>query len=74
MSTDAMTRSATVRRAGRAPTVSAAGTVRRALATTPIGELLLVARAGALCEIRLPDRTVGLPRRSVAAGSSSAAR
>jgi methylated-DNA-[protein]-cysteine S-methyltransferase len=37
-------------------------TARRAVTTTPIGELLLVARAGALCEIHLPDAASDAPR------------
>ncbi len=38
-----------------------ATSVRRAVAMTPIGELLLVARGEAVCEIRLPDPSTDLP-------------
>jgi O6-methylguanine-DNA--protein-cysteine methyltransferase len=41
--------------------------VDAAAATTmssPLGEIVIVARAGAICEIRLPAATIGLPRES----------
>jgi len=30
--------------------------------SSPLGDIVIVARAGAVCEIRLPDATIGLPR------------
>jgi methylated-DNA-[protein]-cysteine S-methyltransferase len=32
--------------------------------SSPLGDIVIVAHAGAVCEIRLPDATIGLPRAS----------
>jgi methylated-DNA-[protein]-cysteine S-methyltransferase len=39
--------------------------------SSPLGEIVIAARAGALCEIRLPDATIGLPPESVGPRESS---
>ena len=45
-------------------TEPAAGAVATTTMTSPLGEIVIAARAGAVCEIRLPDATIGLPPES----------
>lgn len=42
-------------------TETAADAVATTTVSSPLGEIFIAARAGAVCEIRLPDATVGLP-------------